>query len=110
MREVQLNLQLVLKEGETLETEHAQHVLGADRIELSPGQVGGWIRHGGRTLRVDPTARLTWPVFGFNPYRNAPETELRHAVGLLTVPVNVQPPGRGPLNWRRQKIAFTLEE
>ena len=109
MRDVRLNLQLVLKGGETLETAHSSNVLGTDRVELGPAEIGGWIRHRGWTLHVDPTARLTWPVFGFNPYRNAPETELHHAVGMLTVPVRVQPPADGPLNWRRQEIAFTLE-
>jgi hypothetical protein len=108
MRTVQLNLQLVLKAGEPLETGRSKIMLGADRVELGPNEIGGWIRHRGWTLHVDPTARLTWPVFGFNPYRNAPETELRHAVGVLTVPVCVQPPTEGPLNWRRQEIAFTV--
>ena len=41
--------------------------------------------------------------------RNGPETELRHAVGVLTVPVRVQPPTEGALNWRRGDIAFVLE-
>ncbi len=109
MGEVQLNLQLVLKEGVLLETARTKIVLSEDRVELGPGEIGGWIRQGGWTLHVDPTSTLTWPVFGFNPYRNAPETELQYAVGVLTVPVRVQDPAEGPLNWRRQKIAFTLE-
>jgi hypothetical protein len=108
MGEVQLNLQLVLKPGLPLETARSKVVLGEDRIELGPDEIGGWIRHHGWTLHVDPTSRLTWPVFGFNPYRNAPETELQHAVGVLTVPVRVQPPAEGPLNWRRQTISFSL--
>jgi hypothetical protein len=66
------------------------------------------LRHRGWTLRVDPTARLVWPVLPFNPYRNAPETDLRYAVGVLSVPVKVQPPPEGGLNWRRGEIAFTV--
>ena len=110
MKDVTLNLQLVLKSGDILETAHAKIVLGSDHVELEPDEIGGWIRHRGWTLHVDPTARLTWPVFGFNPYRNAPETELQYAVGLLSVPIKLQPPPHGPLNWRRQKIAFGLEK
>jgi len=36
---------------------------------------------------MDPTARLVWPVYPFNPYMNKPETKLEHAVGLLSIPV-----------------------
>ncbi len=108
LQDARLNLQLCLKAGETLETAKSKIVLGEKRIELSPDQIGGWIRHRGWTLRVDPTARLVWPVLGFNPYRNAPETDLRHAVGVLTVPVKVQP-AEGALNWRRGHIDFALE-
>jgi len=109
MRDGQLNLQLVLKAGEPLETAQAKIVLGEDRVELGSEEIGGSVRHRGWTLEVDPTARLTWPVFPFNPYRNAPETELRHAVGVLTVPLRVEPPTEGALNWRRQEIAFAIE-
>jgi hypothetical protein len=110
LRDVQLNLQLCLRPGETLETATAKVVLGEDRIELSPDQIGGRIRHGGWTLRVDQPARLTWPVYPFNPYANAPETSLRRAVGLLTVPVSVTPPpADAALDWRRGEITFELE-
>lgn len=108
MRDVRLNLQLVLEPGEALETAREKIELSGEPVELSPEQIGGVIRHRGWTLEVDSTASLKWPVFGFNPYRNAAETELRHAVGVLTVPVRVQPPADGPLNWRRQQIRFTL--
>jgi hypothetical protein len=57
---------------------------------------------------VDNSARLVWPVLPFNPYRNAPETDMRHAIGVLTVPVQVHPPAAGALNWRRGEIAFEL--
>jgi hypothetical protein len=47
--------------------------------------VGDWIRQGGWTLKLPPAARLRWPVYPFNPYRNGPETELAHAVGTIAV-------------------------
>ncbi len=109
LQDAQLNLQLCLKAGETLETAKTKVVLSEQRVELGPDQIGGWLRHRGWTLRVDPAARLVWPVLPFNPYRNAPETDLRYAVGALSVPVKVQPPPAGGLSWRRGEIAFTLE-
>lgn len=109
LQDVALNLQLCLKSGETLETARTKVVLGEKRIELGPDDIGGSLRHHGWTLMVDPTARLTWPILPFNPYRNAPETDLRYAVGALTIPVKVTPPTDGALNWRRGEIAFLLE-
>jgi cephalosporin-C deacetylase-like acetyl esterase len=109
LQEAQLNLQLCLKAGESLETAKTKIVLGEQHVELGPDQIGGWVRHRGWTLRVDPSARLVWPIRPFNPYRNAPETDLRYAVGALSVPVQVQPPPEGGLNWRRGVIAFALE-
>ena len=109
LQDARLNLQLCLKEGEALETAKTRIVLDEKRVELGPDQIGGWIRHRGWTLHVDSTARLTWPVLPFNPYRNAPETNLRYAVGALTIPVRVTPPLGAPLNWRTQEIAFSLE-
>jgi hypothetical protein len=109
LQDVQLNLQLCLKTGDTLETAKAKLVLGEKRVELGPDQIGGWIRHRGWKLTVDPTARLVWPILPFNPYKNGPETDMRHAVGVLTVPVKVDPLKDGALNWRRGEIAFVLE-
>jgi hypothetical protein len=110
LQDVQLNLQLRLQAGEMLETARTKAALDASRVELLPDQIGGWIRHRGWTLRVDPAARLTWPVLPFNPYANAAEKDLRRAVGVLTVPVNVQPaPPGAALDWRRGEIAFELE-
>src|SRR5262249_37419541 len=109
LQDAQLNLQLCLKAGDALETATTRIVLDEKRVELGPDQIGGRIRHHGWTLRVDPTARLTSPAYPFNPYRNAPATALRHAVGALTVPVRVTPPVASNLNWRTQEIAFTLE-
>lgn len=109
MGDASINLQLVLKAGEVLETAHRKVTLGADPIELGPEQIGGWIRHGGWTLKTPPTARLTWPVLPFNPYRNAPETDMRHAVGRLQVPLKVAPRPGWALNWGRQDVEFAVE-
>ena len=62
-------------------------------------------RHRGWTLKIDPTARLTWPVYPFDPYRNAPEKDIRRAVGALTV----KPPAASTLPWRTQEISLILE-
>jgi hypothetical protein len=108
--DLRLNLQLCLQAGATLETARSKLVLDESRVELGPDQIAGWLRHRGWTLHVDPAARLTWPVLPFNPYANAPEKDLRHAVGVLTVPVTVRPPPRdAPLDWRRGEIVFELE-
>jgi hypothetical protein len=109
LQDAQLNLQLCLKAGEVLETANSKRILDGNRIELGPEQLGGWIKHHGWTLRIPPSAHLTWPVSPFNPYQNAPEPGLRHAVAALSVPVKVQPPSGGNLTWRRQEIAFSLE-
>jgi hypothetical protein len=109
MEDVTLTLQLCLKAGEVLETGRSRTVLGATRIELGPDAIGGTIRHHGWTLKVDPTARLIWPVSPFNPYSNGPETDLRYAVGALSVPVHVKRPAEGTLPWRRQEIRFEVE-
>jgi hypothetical protein len=108
MEDVTLTLQLCLKAGEVLETARSQTVLGAMRIELGPEAIGGMIRHHGWTLKVDPSARLIWPVYPFNPYRNGPETDLRYAVGALSLPVKTQRPMKGTSSWRRQEIRFEL--
>jgi hypothetical protein len=109
MRDAQLNLQLALKEGETLETASRKIVLSSEPVELGPEEIGGFIRHTGWKMTVDPSASLTWPVFGFNPYRNAPETELRHAVGRLAVPIRLKPPAKIPMDWREQVIELVIE-
>lgn len=84
-------------------------VLSTEEVELSPKEIGGWIRHHGWKLAVDPAARLRWPVYPFYPYTNSPEASVEHAVGRLTVPLK--------LNIREedyfvrhgeQQIAFTL--
>ncbi len=104
-----LTLQLVLKAGEVLETGAGQKfTLGAERIELGPAQLGGSIRHHGWTVRVDPTARLVWPVFPFNPYGNAPESSLEHAVGALSVALHASEPANASIRHREQPIDFVI--
>ncbi len=104
-----LTLQLVLKAGEVLETGSGKKVtLGAERVELGPAELGGWIRHHGWTVRVDPTARLVWPVFPFNPYGNAPETSLERAVGALSVELHPSEPVSSSIRHREQLINFVF--
>jgi len=104
--EAQLTLQLALKAGETLATGAGkQVVLGAERIVLGPEQLGGWIRHHGWTLEVDPSSQLTWPVYPYFPYSNGPEKTLEHAVGALSTPIGLQ-----GAKGRAQTIAFVLDE
>jgi hypothetical protein len=55
-------------------------------------------RHQGWTLKLPPSARLTWPVYPFNPYRNFPETELAHTVGTISFAIT-----------GKQELAFAFE-
>jgi hypothetical protein len=87
-----LTLQVCLKAGEALETGAGRTItLGAESFDLGPAELGGWIRHAGWRIQVDPAARLAWPVYPFNPYANAPETSLRYAVARLYVPLAIKP-------------------
>ncbi len=87
-----LTLQLCLKPGAILETGAGKRIaVGEEAWELSPADLGGWIRHAGWKVYVDPNARLAWPVHPFNPYANAPETALRYAVARLYVPLAWKP-------------------
>jgi hypothetical protein len=107
--EALLTLQLCLKPGETLETATGQKfVLGPDRIELHPGEIGEWISHHGWKLRIDPTARLVWPMYPHNPYANAPETSLNYAVGALSVGLVLKEQPHRYVRPREQEIAFSL--
>jgi len=63
----------------------------------------------GWTLQVDPSAQLIWPIYPFNPYRNGPETELRHAVAAVSIPIAVKEPRAATLPWGTQKIKFVLD-
>jgi hypothetical protein len=51
--------------------------------------------------KSDARARLTWPVYPFNPYANGFETALENAVAALAVPLSPQA--------STQEILFTLE-
>jgi hypothetical protein len=102
-----LTLQLCLKSGETLETGSGQKIqLGSDRIELE--SLGGWIRHRGWTLHLDPSARLVWPVYPFNPYTNGPETNIEYAVGALSVPLRLKAQPGKYVRANEQEIMFRL--
>ncbi|HXH50904.1 MAG TPA: hypothetical protein VNM47_16295, partial [Terriglobia bacterium] len=106
--EADLNLQLVLKPGQVLETGAGKKItLGSDSIELGPDDLGGWIRQGGWKLTVDPAASLRWPIHPFNPYANAPEKTPEHAVGRLTVPLSLKSE-HGYIRPHQQEISFTL--
>ena len=81
-------MQLALIPGETLETGTGRKItLGAEPLELTPDDLGGSIRHHGWTMSLDPAARLTWPFYPHNPYSDSPETDLKYAVGRLTIPL-----------------------
>lgn len=96
----ELNLQLVLKSGKILECGNGQMIkLGNDHLELGEKELSGSIRHNGWKLKIPPAARLIWPVYPFNPYRNGPENEIEYAVGVLSL----------PLAAKDQDISFILE-
>jgi dienelactone hydrolase len=95
-----LVLQLCLKAGQFLETEAGTTVfLTGDPLVLQPPQIGGWIHHNGWLLKAPPGARLEWPVRPYNPYSNAPEPGIEHAVGVWTL----------PLEPKSQVLSFSLE-
>jgi hypothetical protein len=105
-----LTLQLKLKPGETLETGAGRKiVVGSERIDLGPEELGGWVRHHGWTLRVDPATRLVWPVYPFNPYANGPEKDIEQAVGALHTPLKLKPEAGRYIRAREQEITFVLE-
>jgi hypothetical protein len=107
MEEARLTLQLRLRPGEALQTAGMRATVGDQRIEIEPEELGGMIRHAGWTLKVDPSARLVWPVFPFNPYANGPETRLEHAVAALSIPLHPKPVAG--MRSRGQTVAFRLE-
>ena len=107
-QDLRLTLQLCLHAGEALETGAGKTVtLGRDRLELAPDDLRGMLRHHGWTLRVDPAARLVWPVYPHHPYTDKPETSLDHAVGALSVPLRPRPGSY--IRPREQVIPFTVE-
>jgi len=102
-----LTLQLCLEPGELLETAAGRKVeLSAERLDMDAGAIGGWIRHRGWTLTVDPAARLSWPVYPHNPYTNGPERNVERAVGALSVPLRLR---RGKyIRPAEQEILFSV--
>ena len=107
--QAQLTLQLCLKVGEELETAAGRKImLGQERIELQPAELGEWIRHHGWTLKLHPSARLVWPVYPHNPYADAPETSLEYAVGALSVPLVLKQEAGRHVRPNEQEIGFTL--
>ncbi|MCX6622450.1 MAG: hypothetical protein NTY38_15565 [Acidobacteria bacterium] len=103
-----LTLQLCLKAGETLETGAGKKFeVSAEKLDLSPEQIGGWIRHHGWTLKVDPAARLTWPVYPFNPYGNGTESNLGSAVAALATPLKFATTGKY-VHPNEQELRFTV--
>ncbi len=109
--EQDLNLQLCLKSGALLETGAGKRViLGPERMQLSPSEIGGWVRHQGWKLNVDSAAQIVWPVYPHNPYANGPERMPEHAVGRLTVPLRLRPQSE---DWTvlpgEREISFVLQ-
>ena len=89
MAEADLNLQLILKPGEALETAAGRKVVLDEKpIRWSAEDMGNWMAHHGWTLKLPDGARLTWPVYPFNPYRDGPETGLGHAVATVSFGLN----------------------
>jgi hypothetical protein len=108
-QDARATLQLVLHAGEELETGTGKKIkLGTERIELQPEDIAGSLRHHGWKLDVDPKARLIWPIYPHNPYANAPETSLEHAVGALSVPVLEKAGGAASKRPKHQEMVFTL--
>ena len=57
---------------------------------------------------MDPASRLVWPVYPFNPYQNAPEKTLDHAVAALSVPVKLKARAGHYVRPNEQDIPFRL--
>lgn len=95
-QEAYFALQLVLKPGAELKTGAGRALtVSESKIDMNAHDLGGSIQHNGWTLSLDSDASLRWPVYPYNPYRNAVETKIDHAVALLRVPLQLkQPPGR----------------
>ena len=108
--EGQLTLQLCLKPGEMLETAAGKKLaLSAERLELEPSAIGGWIRHHGWMLKTDPHARLAWPIYPHNPYTNSPEKNPGNAVGALSVPLELKQQPERDIRPGEQEINFSLQ-
>lgn len=85
------NLQLMLKTGQEIVTGSGRkYRLGSSKIELGDEELKGSIRHNGWTFYFPSGFHLTWPVFPFNPYKDAPESSLSNAIGRLSVPLHAK--------------------
>ncbi|MCC7339447.1 MAG: hypothetical protein IT170_00050 [Bryobacterales bacterium] len=105
--ESNLTLQLCLHPGEELVTGAGRRfVIGKDPLDLDAAALGGEVRHHGWKLALDPGTRITWPVYPYNPYQDARETTLDHAVAAVTVPLKFK--GRSGIRPNEQQIVFTL--
>jgi hypothetical protein len=95
-----LNLQLILKEGQEMETGTGRKfILGKDKIELGSAELGGALTHNGWTMHFPAGMQFTWPVYPFNPYKDSAETELSKAIGLLSLPLRPE----------NQDLPFTID-
>lgn len=106
VEEAFLTLQLRISPSEGIETGKGNVPAGLDPVDLP--DVGGRVRQRGWTLSVDAPARLVWPVYPFNPYANGPETDSRHAVATLSVPLRPQARG-GRLRTQEIRLALDVE-
>ncbi|MBX3242138.1 MAG: hypothetical protein KIT80_14205 [Chitinophagaceae bacterium] len=107
--EAGLNFQLCLKPGEVLETAAGgKYVLDKTPVELSPKDIGGWLRNNGWTLQVDPNASLVWPVYPHNPYADKPENSLEKAVGVLTIPLLLREDPKYYVRVKEKTFFFSL--
>ena len=59
-------------------------------------------------MSVDPEAHLRWPVFPHQPYLDAPETSLEHAVATLSVRLIGRPTPDSLIRPGEQVISFTI--
>ncbi len=101
----QLNLQLCLKPGQTIETGGGRTLaLDSTHVVFNSQDLGGWLHYPGWRIRTDVPATLTWPVYPYNPYANAPETTLEHAVAALSVPLHAAGSEDSP----RQSIEISI--
>jgi hypothetical protein len=51
---------------------------------------------------------MTWPVYPHNPYADAPETNLKYAVGALSVPVVLKSQPDRHVRANEKEMVFTL--
>ena len=87
----ELHLQLMLKNGQELTTGSGKKItLGESKLDLGDEDLGGSLTHNGWTMNIPPGIRLSWPVYPFNPYKDAPETNISKAIGLLTLPLQLK--------------------